>query len=135
MTLRAPLQAGLAGLVLFTICAPALFANPVPKLPKRDLTYLRGVYADTWRCLDYFVSPQTGLPYDSHERKTATSITNIGFYMVSAAIAGKTGLISPADAVSRLKRVLTSLATVEKWRGFPVSWVDADTLKTTEKKF
>jgi hypothetical protein len=120
----------LAALLLIT----ALSAGAA-RIPQADRAYLEEVYADTWRCLDYFVSPQTGLPYDSHERRPSTSISNIGLYLAATAVAGKTGLIPPGEAVARLRKGLSSLARIPKWRGFPVSWVNADTLEVTENNF
>ncbi|HRY28838.1 MAG TPA: glucoamylase family protein [Elusimicrobiota bacterium] len=104
-------------------------------LSRSDRKYLAGVYADTWRCLAHFVSPTTGMPYDSHERLPSTSLTNAGFYMAACAAAQKTGLLSEEDALRRIEKVLDGLARVEKWRGFPVTWFNADTLQTTETQF
>lgn len=100
-----------------------------------DIRYLKGLLADTWRCLDRFVSPRTGLPYDSHERLPNTSITNIGFYMAACAVAGETGLLPRDEALAKTRKTLESLGRVERWRGFPVTWVEADTGKTTEQQF
>ena len=105
-------------------------------LRKSDRRFLNGVYRDTWACLAQFVSPTTGLPYDSSRRAPATSTTNIGFYMAACAVAGRTGLISPAESKTRLEAALTSLEKVPRFLGgFPVTWVHVDTLQSTENQF
>ncbi|MBK8574596.1 MAG: DUF3131 domain-containing protein [Elusimicrobia bacterium] len=105
-------------------------------LRKSDRRYLAGVYQDTWLCLAHFVSPKTGLPYDSSRRAPATSTTNIGFYLASCAVAGRTGLLPPEEARKRLDAALTSLEKIQKFLGgFPVTWVNAETLQSTENKF
>lgn len=105
-------------------------------LRKSDRRYLDGVYRDTWACLAHFVSPTTGLPYDSSRRSPATSTTNIGFYLAACAVAGRTGLIPPAEAKTRIEAALTSLEKIPKFLGgFPVTWVHVDTLRSTENQF
>ncbi len=105
-------------------------------LRKSDRRYMAGVYRDTWACLAHFVNPTTGLPYDSSRRGPATSITNIGFYMAACAVAGRTGLVSPAESKTRLEAALTSLEKIPRFLGgFPVSWVHVDTLQSTENQF
>lgn len=106
------------------------------RLSGPDRRYLTGVYKDTWRCLAHFVSPATGLPYDSSRRVPSTSITNIGLYMASCAVAAQTRLIRREEAVARLEKALTALEKTEKYLGgFPVTWVHAETLLPTENQF
>lgn len=105
-------------------------------LRNSDRRYLNGVYRDTWACLARFVSPTTGLPYDSSRRSPATSTTNIGFYLAACAVAGRTGLIPPAEAKTRIEAALTSLEKIPKFLGgFPVTWVHVDTLQPTQNQF
>lgn len=113
----------------------ALPAEAAP-LRKSDRRYLAGIYQDTWDCLSHFMSPKTGLPYDSSRRSPSTSTTNIGFTLAACAVAGRTGLLSPEEARQRLDAALTSLEKIPKFvGGFPVTWVNAETLQPTENKF
>ncbi|OGR56580.1 MAG: hypothetical protein A3I11_04860 [Elusimicrobia bacterium RIFCSPLOWO2_02_FULL_39_32] len=105
------------------------------EVPISDQMILQILYKNTWSYIDYFVNDLTGFPYDSHEKKPSTSLTNIGFYMASCAIASQTGLIPKEDANLKLKKCLHSLKLMEKWRNFPVTWVNAYNLKTTEQQF
>jgi hypothetical protein len=120
------------GIVLLALVSPGSAAS----LRRSDRRYLTGVYRDTWACLAHFVSPTTGLPYDSSRRLPYTSTTNVGFYLAACAVAGRTGLLSPAETKSRLDAALTSL---EKWPrflgGFPVTWVNVETLRPKGHQF
>lgn len=93
-----------------------------------DAAYLDGVYKDTFACLDFFVHPETGLPYDVSDYRNATSTSNIGLYMATVAIASETGLISKEEAVAKIKKTFSSLEKIEKWNGFPITWVNVATL-------
>ena len=93
-----------------------------------DIIYLQNVYKATFTCISFFTHPQTGLPYDSSTLKRETSISNIGLYIASVAIASDTGLISRKDALARIDKVLDSLDKIKKWHGFPITWIKIDTL-------
>lgn len=105
-------------------------------MPSKDRRYLSGVYRDTWACLANFVSPQTGLPYDTSRRSPSTSTANVGLYLAACAVAARTGLLPELDAKARVEAVLSAL---EKWPrflgGFPVTWVNPETLAVTEHSF
>lgn len=105
------------------------------ELSTEDQRYLNRLFSDTWNYIDHFVNEDTGFPYDSHQRTPSTSLTNIGFYMASCAVAAKSGLISEEAALNKLRKVLKGLDRVEKWRGFPVTWVDARNLQTIDRQF
>ena len=125
-----------AMIAIAALTGTAVFGlNLSTDLSKKDRLYLEGVYKDTWACLAHFVSSDTGLPRDSHRPTRNTSLTNIGFYMAACAVAAKTNLMTDEEALRRLRACLQSLAKIEKWRGFPVTWVDVDTGDTTEKQF
>ncbi len=81
------------------------------EVPISDQMILQILYKNTWSYIDYFVNDLTGFPYDSHEKKPSTSLTNIGFYMASCAIASQTGLIPKEDANLKLKKCLIILAS------------------------
>lgn len=128
-------RAVLGVLVLVWGAAVAAKEPPTP-LSRSDRRYLVGVYEDSWRCLDHFVSTTTGFPYDSSRRLPSTSITNIGFYLAAVSVAAETGLLRREDAIPKIERTLASLEQVEKYLGaFPVTWVSAETLAPTENQF
>lgn len=106
-------------------------AGPSEKPSKRvtDIDYLYDLYEATYRGISYFVYPDTALPYDVSNFKKVTSISNIGLYMASTAVAGKTGLISEQQAKKEIDKTLTSLEKIQKWHGFPITWVNIETLK------
>jgi hypothetical protein len=130
--LRSFLTQFLSVAVVLALVSPVAAAS----LRRKDRRYLEGIYRDTWACLAHFVSPTTALPYDSSRRLPYTSTTNVGFYMAACAVAGRTGLISSEESTARLEATLT---TLEKWPrflgGFPVTWVDVETLRPKGRKF
>ncbi|MBI3292936.1 MAG: DUF3131 domain-containing protein [Elusimicrobia bacterium] len=101
-----------------------------------DRMFLKKIFSDTWNYIEHFVDDKTGLPYDSsHRSNLNTSITNIGFYIASSVVAAQTGLISHGKSLAQVKQALDSLTNVEKWNGFPVSWINVHTLETTDQQF
>jgi len=112
-------------LAVALIPAPTFAQND---LSKRDRDYLEGVYRDTFRFIYDYVHPKTGLPYDSSKKGAPTSTTNIGFYLASIAVAGKTGLIPEKLASNRIEAALNSLNKIKKWHGFPITWVNVANL-------
>ncbi|MBN1384282.1 MAG: DUF3131 domain-containing protein [Elusimicrobia bacterium] len=99
------------------------------RLTKDEIDYLKGVNSATFSYLDYFVYTKTGMPYDVSDYRKVTSITNIGLYMASLAVAGKIGIIPEDEAIKKLDIAMTSLEKIERWNGFPVTWVDVETLE------
>lgn len=93
-----------------------------PQLSGTDRKYLVDVARETWDCIAHFVEPNTGLPYDTNERKDHSSVTNLGLYSASCAIAAKLGYVSEDDATSRVRRVLDGYEMFKKWKGFSQSW-------------
>ena len=116
-------------LALLLLPAGLLRGESGKALPKSDIEYLTGVYKATFDGIIFFVNDKTGLPYDVSDFRKATSTSNIGLYMASIAVGSKTGLISKEDALRKLDLALTSLEKIQKWNGFPVTWVNVDTLQ------
>jgi hypothetical protein len=87
-----------------------------------DRQYLRGVAADTWRCIAELADPETGMPYDKEGKPEFTSVSNIGLYLSSMCAAREMGLIADEDAQRRIDRTLTSLEKLKTWHGFQQSW-------------
>ena len=101
------------------------------KLSEAQKAYLMSVYNETWNYLAAFVEPETGLPFDSDAKQPATSMSNVGLYLTSAAIAYRTGLISAEEGQGRVEKALASLEKIETWHGFPRPWVLVRSLKPT----
>lgn len=104
-------------------------ASTTPSFSSGDQSYLQSVYQDTWQYMADFVEPSTGLPYDSNKKQPATSISNVGLYLASTAIAFRTNLIDSGEATKRIDAALGSLEKIERWEGFPRVWVTARGLK------
>ncbi|MBP9865417.1 MAG: DUF3131 domain-containing protein, partial [Candidatus Omnitrophica bacterium] len=100
-----------------------------PEVSAEERDYLLSVYRDTWNYIADFVEPSTGLPYDSNKKQPATSVSNIGLYLGSTAIAYRTGLITREEALSRINAAFTSLKKLETWRGFPRVWAAVRSLQ------
>jgi hypothetical protein len=98
---------------------------------KTLLDYARTTYAS----LVAMTSPTTGLPADRMSstgvRSPETSTTNIGGFMWSTVVAEKLKIISHAEAIQRLDRVLDSLETMERHQpdGQYYNWYDINTLQ------
>lgn len=97
--------------------------------PEDNAAYLESVYKDTFACIDFFVHPKTGIPYDVSDYRKPTSTSNIGLYMASVAVAAETGLIEKAEAVAKITKTFDSLEKIDKWHGFPITWVNVETLQ------
>ncbi|MCB2156600.1 hypothetical protein KQI84_17120 [bacterium] len=98
-----------------------------PQVAEDDEAYLRDVMKDTWDCIAFYVAPETGLPYDTSTRDDYSSVTNLGYYAASCAIAAEIGYITHDEAVDRVRRVLDSYEQFEKWNGFSESWNNVHT--------
>jgi hypothetical protein len=95
---------------------------------------LRTYARDTWRSLTAMADPVTGLVADNISgdlsvKSAYTSPTNIGGYMWSAVVARSLGLISSREAVGRVDRTLTTLASLRKHdrSGMFYNWYDPHT--------
>ncbi len=89
-----------------------------------DTDYLYNLAGDTWRCIDYYVAPETGFPYDSDIKPKHTNTTNVGLYLTSIAAACEFGFLDEEGAVARIEKILDSLERLENWNGFLNNWVD-----------
>lgn len=91
---------------------------------RKERLYLQQLMQDTWNYIDYFISPETGLPYDSNEAKDITNTTNIGLYLTSLCMAFKMGYITEEHALDRITRILDTLDTYENWDRLYTNWID-----------
>lgn len=96
------------------------------RVSRKDHLYLRELMQDTWNYIDYFISPDTGLPYDSNEAKDITNTTNIGLYLTSLCMAYKLGYITEEHALARITRILDTLDTYENWDRLYTNWIDPE---------
>jgi hypothetical protein len=95
---------------------------------------------DTWHSLDAMTPSDTGLPADNIDGSLKTisrytSPTNIGGYLWSTVVARELGIISRAEATSRLTRTLTTLGRMEhhEHSGMYFNWYDPATGATVRK--
>lgn len=100
-------------------------------LTEEEKTYFLSLYRDTWEYLATFVDPATSMPYDSSARQPATSLSNVGLYLASTAVASRTKLISKEEGEKRVATCLQSLGKVETWRGIPRPWFLIRSLQPT----
>ena len=114
----------LAVSLLFTGCT---IRTPWPdNVSRQDLDYLRGLMKETWHFIDFYISPETGLPYDSNRAKGLTNTTNIGLYLASLCVAYKLDYITEEYAAARVRKILDSLDRFEHWRRLYNNGLDAD---------
>lgn len=111
--------------------------------PKDDRALLKEIARDTWKYFDSLVDKEYGLPLDNiqfNETSTIskdtkigdyTNVTDIGVYMMCVVSAYDLGFITKADAIDRLKRTLTSVENLEKFRGFPYNYYDITIFQRT----
>ncbi len=88
-----------------------------------DTQYLWSLAEDTWRCIDYFVAPETGFPYDSDHESDYTNTTNIGLYLTCLAAAAELGFIEREKASEKAAKILSSVEKIEDWNGFLNNWI------------
>ncbi len=96
---------------------------------------LRKIARRTWRYYEEFVTPeQNHLPPDNFQETPQplvaerTSPTNIGVYLLSVISARHFGWISFADTIDRMEKTITTVESMEKYRGHLLNWYHTDTL-------
>lgn len=99
-------------------------------MPQDEQDYLNQIAHETWNFLEWNVSPVTALPYDGYPRGNQyTSVTNIGFYLASLAVAHELGFISQEQVLTKAQKALTSIQKFKMRSGFIQSWNHPDTLE------
>ena len=88
--------------------------------------FLQHLMADTWASLDAMVDDSTGLPRDKNTPGGATNTTNIGLYLASLCVAQEVGLIEEGEAEAKAERIIRSLETFERVRGFMPNFIPVD---------
>jgi cyclic beta-1,2-glucan synthetase len=122
--------------------AKATRSRTHPKLPLRDLLYLRKIERRTWRFFSTFVSEESSwLPPDNyqvfHHKGPAmrTSPTNIGLWMLSDLASGDFGYSTLDQIVPTLERSMASIAKLERYKGHLFNWYDIRSLKPLEPRY
>jgi len=114
--------------LVFTLCCSSgIFAAPWPNnISSSDRAYLKELMKDTWHYIDFYISPDTGFPYDSNQAKDITNTTNVGLYLTSVCMAYKLGYIEEEHAVGRITKILDSLDTYGNWSRLYNNWLDPE---------
>jgi hypothetical protein len=105
------------------------FVSTEQQLPEADVEYLRGLAADTWRCIAATADEKTGLPADRLDGDGITSVSNIGIYLASTAAASQMGFIDRDEAEKRIDLCLTTVESLPTTFGFQQSWHNHKTME------
>jgi len=112
-------------------------------LPSTDRAFVERLARDTWRGLDALVDREHGLPIDhvrfgdaslaptDAEIGDYTNVTNVGLYLAAVAAAHDLGLVTRAQAIDRITRILDTLDRLERHAGFFFNYYDTTTLERT----
>ena len=112
-------------------------------LPSADHTFALRVARDTWRGLDALSDRENGLPIDNVRFDNGsvavpparigdyTSGTNIAMRLVALVAAHELQLVSEAEAVEKIRRLLDTLGQLETYRGFLFNFYDTTSLERT----
>jgi hypothetical protein len=112
-------------------------------LPSTDPAFAWRVARDTWRGLDALSDRENGLPIDNVRFVDGTvavpparigdytSGTNIGMRLTAIVAARELQLISNAEAVEKIRRLLDTLQHLETFRGFLFNFYDTTSLERT----
>jgi cellobiose phosphorylase len=109
--------------------------RPVTKrkddLSGKQVSFLRGLSRKTWSFFETFLAEEDNwLPPDNYQEipvaKTAhrTSPTNMGLALLSNVTALDFGYITTAQMLERTKKTLSSMESLEKYRGHYYNWYD-----------
>ena len=103
-------------------------------LSPADASQLRLIARRTWRYFEQFVTAEDHfLPPDNFQETPVpvvaqrTSPTNIGMYLLSAAVALDFGWLGLKDWIARLEATMTALGRLERFRGHFFNWYDTRT--------
>ncbi|MTI67917.1 MAG: glycosyl transferase [Firmicutes bacterium] len=110
--------------------------SKVDKLDDSEIKLLRRLSRKTWAYYEDFASNNNNyLPPDNLQidppngLANRTSPTNIGFLMISIISASDLGYITISDMVDRLNKTLTSVESLDTWRGHLYNWYDTKNLE------
>ena len=112
-------------------------------LGDRQRTTLRATARKTWRYFDTFVDAANNwLPPDNVQDEAEglrvaqrTSPTNVAMGLLSTLAAHDLGYLSTPSLVTRLDRMLTTLAGLERYEGHFLNWYDTVTLAPLHPRY
>ena len=112
------------------------------QLSPANVLALRLTARRAWRFFENFVGPEdNGLPPDNFQDDPTpivahrTSPTNIGLYLLATVTARDLGWIGTHEMVERLEATLTTIASLEKFRGHLYNWYDTRDLHRLEPAY
>ena len=123
------------------VSMPAAESAP-EQLADGDIERLRLLARRTWLFFETFVGPDDhGLPPDNFQDdphpavEHRTSPTNIGMYLLATVSARDFGWIGTVETVERLEATLSTVASLERFRGHLYNWYDTRTLERLEPRY
>jgi cyclic beta-1,2-glucan synthetase len=112
------------------------------QLSVADVTSLRRTARRTWQFFEAFVGPgDHALPPDNFQDdprpvvEHRTSPTNIGMYLLATVTARDFGWIGTLEMVERLEATLTTVGSLERFRGHLYNWYDTRDLHRLEPAY
>ncbi len=94
---------------------------------RRDALETWSFFADTVGEETHFLPPDSARTEPDPKVASYTSITNIGFFLISILVAHRFGFISLRNALERLSKTLQTLEKLETYRGHFYNWYDVRT--------
>ena len=137
----------LAGLIMLADIPVTLFSGKKAKkadikLTEKQKERLMTYASSMWGYFDElcgrensFLPPDNIQIYPEKSVATRTSPTNIGLMLVSFLAARDMGFITSPQLCQRLKKSLSSVEKLEKYKGNLFNWYDVSTLETVEPRF
>ncbi len=111
-------------------------------LSAADVRSLRLIGRSTWRFFEAFVGPEDhALPPDNFQDdprpvvEHRTSPTNIGMYLLATVTARDFGWIGTLEMVERLEATLSTIGSLERFRGHLYNWYDTRDLHRLEPAY
>jgi cyclic beta-1,2-glucan synthetase len=107
-----------------------------------DRKMLRLIARRTWTYFETFVTVSDSmLPPDNFQETPKptvahrTSPTNIGLYLLSIASAREFGWMGLRDTIKKIEATVTTVKTLEKYRGHLYNWYETTSLRPLEPKY
>ncbi|MFN8546001.1 MAG: glucoamylase family protein [Candidatus Binatia bacterium] len=115
---------------------PARLLADRASLPRTDDAFVARLARDTWRGLEALTDRENGLPVDHvHLDRAAagdyTNVTSIGLRLIAIVAARELDLLSTAEAVAHVRRLLDTLERLETHEGFFFNYYDTTSLERT----
>jgi len=121
---------------------PSRLLGDPPSAQLDDRELVAHIARDTWRGLDAMTDRTNGLPINNIRLAAGdgglqvqvgdyAGTTDIGLSLIATAAAYELELISEADAVARIDRILRTLAQLESYEGFFYNFYDTTSMERT----